>query len=567
MGIQSSIQTTLTPGSLGSQEILTIAGSVINSGDVVVNTEAGTIFQASDQLTIAQNNSSNANAGPIVITAVANVVSSNITMNRWPSTVAQLGSGDLAIAYSGGSTLTVTFRSLSNNVVTFSPITISESVSSYRIRRINRSSFVVAWASGTSLRFAIYSNDGSVVLSPTTITSSTQSSEDNSFNVACLNNGNIVFAFQHTSNSLSYAVYNSTGGTVLATTTVESSASPLDITVLPQTSGGFIIYYYRSAATAAWKFARYDESGTIQGSLTTVSTTSSGFTVGAIDDNLAIELRNGNIVFQATSSSGWVRLFVYSSTGTLITSNINITQDSTSNGIQSTMLGICATSFGFAAVVGGVSASTSNVDTLSTFRFSGLNLTLRVLLPGNPNQNPNVVVSRIFDNGDAGYTYFKVLHRLNSTSGPTKGDPNTYYAYDTRVLLTSVNTAGSIRGSQIALQTNRISSTAQYPNSILTTAYAIVTFDGSIVPIWNSIAGNSTFPGLRYAVYAVIRKSILGIALQSANPGQSVRVATAGAYIVNQSFTTANTFDLRTATTLGTRGSVIRNNLLISGII
>lgn len=558
MGIQSSIQSTQAVGGLGSQEVVATAGSSINAGDLVVNSESGTIFAVSNQLSIAQNN--NSVAGPSVITALTGISNNTITMTRSPAIAAQLNSGNMALTYSSGSSLVITFRNLLGTA-TVPTITINENVNSHRIRRINTTSFVVVWSTGTTLRFAIYNNDGSVIVSPTTISSVAQS--EATFNVACLNNGNIVVAFTGASNAMSYAVYNSTGGTVVATTSIEASASPSNVIVLPQSNGGFLIYYYRSASTAAWKFARYDSTGTIQGTLTTVVTTNGGFTAGAIDDNLAIQLTNDNIVFQATDSSGWARLYVYTSTGTLVTGAIDVVSNSTTFGKQATTLGICETSFGFAVVSIG---NTTTSETLSTYNFSGISLSFRTTvaytLPILPISHQSI---RIFNNGIAGYTIYKTIQNLTTTSD--KG--GTYYNYTGNVILMSINPSGSaLRGAAIVLRSfNQVlTNNSALDTGMMTSSYAVVTFDGSIVPIHTYRNPTSTsLTQYSYAIYAMLRKSIVGVALETVATGQNIRIGSIGTYTLTQSFSSGTSFDQRTATIPGSKGIVIGSTAILNG--
>ena len=59
--------------------------------------------------------------------------------------------------------------------------------------------------------------------------------------------------------------------------------------------------------------------------------------------------------------------------------------------------------------------------------------------------------------------------------------------------------------------------------------------------------------------------SILGVALEAAAPGAAVRIATAGKFATNQSFTSP-VFDRRSATPPGTRGMAIGNMAILGGL-
>lgn len=523
-----------------------VAGSAITAGDLIVNSEASVMYPASSVLTNSQNN--NTTAGPTAISANATVVTGNgygSTNQTSSALLAQLGNGNIVGLYAGnGSTGTTNLTAYTRNIqgagaVTAYTVTTDTSVSYFRVKTVNSSSYVVAWVSSTTLKFAIYTNAGVVVKAATTV-AATSITDQTNWDVQALTNGNIVFAWYNSSSGLSYSIYDSTGTAVLAATVSEASSQPANVIILKQTSGGFFIYY-RNSAASAYKFSRYNASGTLQGALTTVATSAGANFVGCVDDNLAIELSNGNVVFAAPNSSGYAVCYVYSSTGTVVASALDVTNNTPTIGYTNVIPGMCATPSGFAVVP---TANSSNrffsvFDNSGNVVFQRKQATLSGVSSNSATASAYV---RIFSNGTAGFT----VHENASIGGCTTQQILYLYSFDTN---------GTQRGSTVVLQ-----SIASVQNTSL---YAAPLSDGSVVFTYRTTTGAIT---TNWGTYAMIRKSIVGVAQNTVALNGSVTVYTQGNFTINQNMNFGGYFDNRTATVPGTRGTVVGTNAVLLGL-
>lgn len=522
-----------------------VAGSAITAGDLVVNSEAGLFYPASAVLTMTQNN--NTTAGITAISAISSVISLSGYGNTSQTTspvIAQLGNGNIVSLYNGDGTtgttnLNVYIRNIQGaNVV--SPITISDSsISYFRVKTLNSSSFVVSWIASSSMRFAIYSNSGTVIKSTTTV-ASVGSATTETWSVEALVGGNIVFAYYSAAAALSYAIYDSTGTAVLAPTVAEAGASPDKIFILRQTGGGFIIYYRNSSTT--YKFARYNASGVLQGSITTIAAPGGVGFSGCLDGNVGVELANENVVFCAPNSSGYPFYYVYSSTGSLIVGSLDVSNSSSTISYPNIIPGMCATTTGFAVVTptNNGSARYFNVfDTSGTFLIQ--RKIANVSSIGGYSSSSNLNYLRIFSNGAAGLT----VHEQVVTGGCSTTYQTNLYSFDL---------SGTQRGSVVVLQA---SFTSQSTNLC-----GVSLNDGSIAVTHRYSSGVGT---TYWGSYAMLRKSIVGIAQNTVSLYSTANVFTQGNFTINQNMGFGGYFDNRTATVPGTRGTVVGTNVVLLG--
>lgn len=522
-----------------------IAGSPITAGDLVVNSEAGVLFPASTSLTMSQNN--NTTNGPSAISAYSSIGISGTYGNTnqiSTSVLCQLGNGNIVSLYNGdGSTGTTNLTVYTRNIQgagVINAFTISDSsISYYRVRTVNTTSYVVAWASSSTIKFAIYTNAGVLVAGPTTVATGSIS-EPNHFNIGCLANGNIVVAWNNASSGLSYAIYDSTGTSVLAATVAEASGSPRNIIVVAQTNGGFFIYY-NNTTSSSYKFGRYNSTGTLQGSLTTVRSSVGNSMNGCVDDNLAIELSNGNVVFGAPNSSGYQFYYVYSSSGASIASALDVTTSTSTISQTNVIPGLCATPTGFAVVT----PSNSGNRYFNLFDTSGNFVVQRkaATLSGVQSFSSSYYgYMRVFSNGNAGLTVHEQPYYLTGCS------------YFWRNLLYSFNNDGTQRGSTVVLLSDQ--------SQIVSNTFGALLSDGSVVVTSRTQAGQVTYWGS----YAVMRKSVLGVAQNTVATNGTAIVYPQGNYTINQNMTFGGAFDNRTATVPGTKGTVVGTYAVLQGI-
>lgn len=522
-----------------------IAGTAITASDLVVNSEAGVLYPASTGLTMSQNN--NTTSGPSAISANASVISQSgygDTTQSSSTILAQLGNESIVSLYNGNGTtgttnLNVYTRNLQGaSVVT--TFTISDSsISYYRVRTVNSTSYVVVWASSTSLKFAIYTNAGVVVKSTTTVATYSGANQ-NSFAVQSLTNGNIVFAYANATSGLSYAIYDSTGTVVLAPTVAEASSAPNNITIVKQSGGGFFIYYNNTSGST-YKFGRYNSSGTLQGSITTVASSVSNSAVGCVEDNTAVELSNGNVVFYAPQSGGYPLYYVYTSAGVLVASALNVSNSSATISLANVIPGLCATPNGFFVANPSNSSSRyfSIFDTSGNFVIQRKVATIGSVFAFSTTSSAYI---RAFSNGVAGVT----VHEQSAQSGCSVTYSTALYSFD--------NT-GTQRGSTIVLQSSATNNS--------TNLFAIPLTDGSVCVTHRYSAGNGT---TYWGSYMMIRKSILGVAQNTVSVNGTAIVYPQGNYTINQNMTFGGAFDNRTATVPGTKGTVVGTYAVLQGI-
>lgn len=535
-----------------SQEIITTAGANLTSGDLIINAESGKAFAASNALTIAQNNNTTAGTSALVAnttTGSANYYGYYQSGNR--SRICQLSNGTLVSTYNGNGTdsvatnVTIVFKTLLNGGIV-APIVISDSGIYWSAVKALSSGFVVFWGNNSNeLRFAIYGNDGSTILASTVVSSNVNISSDSIyFDVGVTTNNEIVVAYSISSDGgMFFRRYNSSGVLQGSTVTVEAGVVNRGVKVLPDSSGGFLIYYYRNTATNAYKFARYNSSGVLQGSLTTVISTGNSLIYGNLE-NLAVRLSGGGFVlFAPLSGYSQAGAYVYDSSGTLLqTVDYSVpATNGTSFQTNQTIPGICLTGTGFTVFFKGTSAP----GNFAVYNASGGQLQGRTTTAFSSWSDTIAgatydVYWNLIDLGNAGYMV--VASNYNSSA-------LTYF------ILLCFNSSGGTIGSATTIVTSGSNRQGQISS--------ILTSDGSVFYTFTQNTANSS---IAYGMYAVQRKSVVGVAQTTVAANSNVRIATTGSYTINSNFFAGGNFDQRTATVPGTKGTVTGSSAVLFGM-
>jgi hypothetical protein len=539
--------------STASQDIRVVAGTSITTGDLVVNTDTGNTYVANSALTITQNNTTTSGPNAIypatVITSGGyyGTSSSNISQQN----AVQLSTGNIVFAYPGDGTsskqtnLNIALITEAGN--TPYPITVisDTSISSVKVRKIGTTGFVAAWTSGTTLKFAIYNNDTTNVIGSTTVVTLATFGTGYEWDINVTASNDIVFAYWKTGGNCAFTRYNSSGTVQGSEVTVEATASPNWIRILPNAAGGFWVYYYRSAATVAWKFARYNSTGTLQGALTSIATGSAATTFysGAVD-NIATELPNGNVVLFYCSTSNYLYYAVYSSTGTVVKAGALI--DTTLvYAYPQVIPGICISGANFAIATMG-----STYTAFYLYNSSGGSLINRTTInPGttiynNLNTSSTSNNLQLFNNGNASFIAY--LSQVNAYGC------NTTYP----LVIMCFTTTGAMVGTPVVLYPY----TSNY--SQLGINYSLQTTDGSLFFNLSNASSN-----MQIGTYSLQAKSVIGVAQESFTAGNTGRIATLGTYSINQNFYTGGTFDKRAATVPGAKGTVVGSTAVLSGLV
>ena len=524
-----------------SQELTLAASAAITAGDLILQNEGGQVYKATSQLTLAQQNVTT--AGPSAMSAYASLFGTGYrTHSMGYESIVHLGDGRIAIANSGNGTtgttgVNVFFISQAGGALSSRLQVVSTAgITGVRLKKINDSSFIVVWNVGGILRFATYNNDGTNVIAATTVSSSLSGGGNDIWNFNLLTNGDFVFAYRKvTSADLVFSRYNSSGVLQGTETTVEATSSPQYISVLAHSSGDFWVYYSRTAATTANKFARYNNSGTLQGSLTSVLTSNAGFASNFWAQ--ISELGNGNVLMFAADGSGWPNAYVYNSSGTLVASNTTWHGSVVASTVQN---------FSPFALVESNTATIFTINSSSVLNLWRIDNSLNFLtekITGGAvatlTQTGTGAYLRVFSEGSAGYFVFSA--GFNGTS----------YTSD----IASVNLSGTLIGSKINLFS---SAGAIYD------VQAIKTAQGNIV-----LNASTDTTNTRGGVYSPSRKNIIGVAQASAASGATFRCATVGTYTLTAATVPSSpgSFDNRTATPGGARGNVSGTTAILNGLV
>lgn len=505
------------------------AGSAITAGDLVINSE-GAAVKASTALSIAQQN--NTTTGLQAIYPVTSYGgnygdASNYALRN----ICEAGDGSILQVFTGNGTISSTgvqlvTRSLAGAVAS-TAVAVSSAASCIcpRIKQVSSGTVVIAWVEVAVLKFAIYNNNGTVATSTATVTSLPNGASPY-WNMSVLANGDIVFAYNKiTSLNTTFARYNSSGVLQGSEVIVESAANTTGgICVLPQTGGGFIVYYYRSAAAVNWNFARYNASGVLQGTLTTVSTGSPAAMSYGEFDHLAIELSNGSIVFQWNATAH--NHSIYTSAGVFVTTVVTDPRSPTLNN-----------AWGLLPSPSGGFATFTNTGTTLLFRlFNSSGQVLNTYDFGMVAASGGLVASRTTQGYCVLSSYF---------------DGDTGYSAQ----LASMSAIGANIGSIITVSPNATSANR---------GLCLVRHSSGPQLIGFKNTGATGYQ--EFAVYNPDKTSVIGVALESVSVGAICRVSTKGTYTINQALT-GGSFDQRTATVPGTKGSVAGSTAVLYGMI
>jgi hypothetical protein len=531
---------------LSTQLISAPAGSALTSGELLVNTESGSIFGYSNVLSVAQNNNTTAGASAIFAAVPISPGTSGYgSTQEWGQpNQAQLTNGTICVAYTGddstrATNLTLQFENLvgGNSAPTIA-VSTGTSLAFPTPKALPNGGVVLAWTdSSGNLYYAIYTAAGATTVAPTTLSTGLESaSSSGNWVVNVLTNGNIVFLYRKSS-GVSYRIINSAGGTVLGETVVEASSSPTALCIRPQAAGGFVVYYY-AGGTSTYKFARYNASGTLQGTLTTIV---SGVSSESRNnpDNMCIELSNGNLVFAAQNASSYGRFYIYNSSGTLVRgatplfNNGTVNDTATFQRTNTIPAMLSLTGGGFA--IGTAGSARWYTTTYDNSGGQLLGITQSSRSPYSMNIPMTVA---LFDLG-ANFGIFSSTYQ--------QGCSNVYFTE----LWVQQKSSGVLVGNAVTFVTGT--------SNQVSIASGILTSDGSV-------AVSYSWPNAQYwGTYAVQRKSIIGVAQDSVASGSNVRIGTVGTYTINTAVSTSGAFDQRTAVVPGAKGTVIGSTAILSG--
>lgn len=522
----------LSNSTQGTREVRVPVSTAVTVGDLLLNTEGATAKKASDLLTVTQLN--NTTAGPSVVYPVT------ITGTNYGSTssnfkrLCEIDSGNILEVYTGNGTGTaigvnLVLRNAVGAILSV-PVVVSSTPACEcsRIKRLSSTKVLIAWTESSTLKFAIYNNDGTVATAPATVSTISGPGEQY-WNMSVLVGGDIVFAYSKaTPFDACFKRYNSTGVLQGSETVVEAAASGSSFCVKELAAGGFIVYYFRSAATYNWKFARYNSTGVIQGTLTTIANSSTVTKAKCEFDDLVLELSGGNLLFQYIHTASLSGIVVYDSTGTLVATTTPAPATEAVAGASNTLVEIPG---GFVSITGG-SSGKSNIR---FFAANGIQL-----YPSKATTETNLIT--------AGYGGGAILV-VPTVSGYVVVS-NFNDGANGNFQLFTLSKTGDLIGSVVVI-----------PSGAPSTSISLLAHSSGLLMLsWKYTTQ------FMMAVYNPTRTSILGVAQETVSSGALCRVATSDTHQINQVFSTSGNFDQRTATVPGAKGSIVGSTAVLYGM-
>lgn len=514
------------------------AGTDLSAGDLVLNSDAGKAAKA-DAGGAFSNNNSNAAGANILSTALSVTNESGQwylgTYHRERSSC-ELSNGNIVHTFSGNASSSnqwvnfVIRNSANGTFVSRVQVSNLSSIESIQVvSLIGQNKFVVSWTQGANVYTRVYDNDGTPVTSAITVFTDNQGGSARYWQISALKDGGFVVAANKNASPypLRFSRYNSSGVLQGSETTVESSSNPFEISIIPVSDDGFVIAWF-SATNNRHSISKYNAAGTLVGSQQNISSSSSTNNgKGNWADNQVIELSDGKIA----------KLYNHSSTGywrvSLRSSSLDLLADVTLGNYNNNepFPAMCRYGNGFAVVPWN----------------SGSARLLLVSNGGGVTSNNATPISVSGQNVTAcgtdvtyfGGGYFGIFNVGNNDGGNT-------YEHKTAVVTETGTNSGSIRTLLAA-----------------TTSYHHYAF-------WNSSNILISRYGLTTNTYTMstnnLRKSVLGVVLDSVSADQTVRVGTKGVYQLTQDFAGGGNFDNRVATVPGSRGIVAGASAHLFGI-
>lgn len=517
----------LVSGSDAQNQVVSVtAETALAAGDYAKLGAGGYVRRVADGVPLALQNSA---LGVTALVLAAAVEGSGSAWGRssfnaqFFRSVQALDNGNFAVVYSGNGSQSdtgVNLRIYSTMRVPVSPrivVAAATGVVGTRLARAGTDNIAVAWTEGSVLKLAIHSAATGAVVTPESAVGTLVNSNIQNWNLASLAGGDVVVAYGRSgSNDIAFKRFNAAGALQGVEVGVEAAASPTYIGVLPLVAGGFVLHYYRGAVVTAYKFARFAVNGVQQGGLITLA---AGFATRTLTpvERSAVELANGSLVFVDPSSDTNAAVRMYDAAGNFL-STVLVTTGAA--GMPNTVC-ICPRQFGgFWLTVGGQ---------LYEYDNAGNGLRQSAIVSNAP--------FMLFDR--AGTGPLMAVHVV--------GAGFTTYLYSWSADLSAVES------------TLILSASGSYT---LSYAWTEVLPSGLLVSV---ACGQPSSGAVQLSVSIPQASSILGIAQESVAPGVPVRVATAGKFVSPQSFS-GPAFDRRSATPPGTRGVVVGNTVILSGL-
>lgn len=538
----------LIENTLTNVKVRGTASGAITAGDLVSNHETGVIAKVNELLGVQNENNAtqglSAIKAPNTLEGVAAYGQSTTDIHQ--DAICELATGNLAFIYTGNGTADTTNLNLrvktplDGDVIAKVTVSTDSNIAFQKIIKISSTQFAVIWNASSTLKCQIFNNNGTT--SGATFTVDTLTSNNYLYwNAAALTNGNIVFVYSQTiTNNAVFKVYNAAGTAVVAATTIGAADSlSTGISVLGCSNGDFVVMYYRSAATAVLKIARYTSAGAAVGS---IQSSASYLMPNANFSGLLIELTGGNVVALCYSLTGSYPTIIVLSSAHAVVKAFTQLGLGASTFLANEAPAICAIPNGNFAVIGRNSTN-NNKLTLMIFDSVGSGI-LTKLDAGNSSAAPVSTGSGVsviaFPLGTIGFVTLRVQYDVSANY---------------QVVLDVLNMQGVAVGSSVIVKANN--------SNVVPWCSAILTASGILVGMIKEVSGLF----LQNFYYNCFRRSILGVSADTVAAGAAVNVFTKGNYTINQTLANGGNFDNTTTVVAGTKGSVVGNTAILRGTL
>lgn len=404
-----------------------------------------------------------------------------------------------------------------------------------RVVRAGADNVAVVWSESTDLRLAVVNfTTGAIVLASISVGTVT-ASDMHTWNVTNLANGEVVVAYP-SAGSTAFKRYNASGVLQGAEVNVEAAQNPKYFTILPLAASGFILRWAKTSATEGNRMAKFNAAGVIQGAVVAISTGAGSFDgaagsngfVGSLEGKL-VELSNGNIASTHVATATSQGIKIYDSALTLLTTYNFGTSGAN---IQDVMQLAAKFGGGFWLLTGSTSGAPLSVSyKLQEYNNAGV---LQRQAVGSFSYG-----IRVYDRPGNGPILVYGSHAPGTPSSNAQAIALKPDLTEEAAMLFIYNNAGAEIGTQ-------------WFEPLAT---------GMMVCAWSHYPNSSIqMMGLHLGA-----ASVLGVAQNAAAVGQAVRVATAGKLLMNQNLSSA-VFDRRASSPPGTKGTIIGNVALVSGV-
>lgn len=527
---QVSSSTSSSSSSSTTSNFTIVSDSTLVANDLVALFESGRVSKCDANTGVAFYNNTTDGVSSTVFNSSFTTGASSFDGNgeRYLPESCLLANGNIVSICNSSIDAELSFVILNaSGTILYSKVSVStaQSPNSQGVFALTGGNFVVVWDDSATLKYRVYSSTGSPVTGATSITTANASSDSTYWHCLALATGEFVITRKKaTSNDVTFLRYNASGSLQGSETTIEAATGAVapHPALMLCANGDFIVSYFNATVRRA---ARFTSTGsTVVAATTVFSSTTIVATGGYNRQQMIAEFSGGNIAFIGWPSS---KPTVYVTTSALAAvANVAI---STNNALCSAI----AADIDGTIVYGGMSAS--EAFKMSRVTSAAIVTKTRTFTPTSFNSATNSNgICYLFPNGPViGISIY------SNNSG----------TYTTMLLSTTSEFVQ--KGS--TLSTSASSSQAQ-------NMCAYVNADKLLISMQHQ--GNAA----NLTICKFMRSAIFGVAASSASALAAATIQTNGSFTINQSMGIGQSFDGRSATVFGPKGLVVGTSAQLLGM-